>query len=87
MKDIKHPLELQPLGRKEFGNWVLSQQAGVCLQHGARLGCDSSFLPVFALCRSCSKFKKQFTDMVNIEARQHLGVGLGCPKLRFSVRN
>lgn len=46
------------------------------------------FLPsLFALCRPCSKFKQQFNNMVNTEARQSLGVGLGHPKLRFSVQN
>lgn len=43
--------------------------------------------PLFALCRPCSKFKQQFNNMVNTEARQSLGVGLGHPKLRFSIQN
>lgn len=35
----------------------------------------------------CSNFKEQFNGMVYPEATQGLGVGLGHPKLGFSVRN
>lgn len=87
MEDVKHHFKLQPLRCKEFRNWVPLQQAGICPQHGARLGWDGSFSPVFALCRLCSKFKQQFNSVVNTEARQSLGVGLGHPKLRFSIQN
>lgn len=52
-----------------------------------RAGLGQLLLPLFALCRPCSKFKQQFNIMVNTEARQSLGVGLGHPKLRFSVQN
>lgn len=75
-KDVTLCFDLQPLGHRELSNWVLPQQSG-----------DSSFLPVFAFCRLCSKSKKQFNTKVNTEARQCLGVGLGRPKLGFSIHN
>lgn len=75
-KDVKLCFDLQPLGHGELSNWVPLQQAG-----------DGSFLPMFALCRLCSKSKKQFNTKVNTETRQCLGAGLGCPKLGFSIHN